>query len=446
MWLPQHNQGKMGVNQLVKAIEQAISDQSLKIGDRLPPQRILAYKLDINPTTVSRAYKRAAEKGLVGGQIGRGTYVLPQSNVALFARCMLEQQQQIIDFSINKLQCDNRLLKINQHIQEANLFLEQAVHYEYINEQLIQRYQLAICQWLDNSRDLQLNQTQILPIPSCQYAIHFIFSRLLKRGDVVIVEQHTAPGIISAAKAHGLRLFGCQCDEQGLIPKRLSSLIKQTNSGTLITVPSNQSPTGTTQSKERRQALADVIIKHDLLVIEEDIYGMFASPAPLAKYAPKHTLVLSGFSKCLSGGHKAAFIASAHPILSKLSERVIETVWLVSSSAVSHIVTAIENHYLDAAIKHVSAHTREKNKVLSNTLNLDLCLDNPHHWIASNNEFIASAARAGVLLAHSDNFSVDNKESSKIHFRMSTNSVSIQNVNKAALILSSLTQYNSAST
>ncbi|MGB1239851.1 MAG: GntR family transcriptional regulator, partial [Pseudomonadales bacterium] len=93
MWFPTLGAQKMGVNALVQAIEKAIFAGELQIGDRLPPQRILAYKLDVNPTTVSRAYQRAAEKGLVGGQIGRGTYVLAQSNAVLFTQVMREQRE-----------------------------------------------------------------------------------------------------------------------------------------------------------------------------------------------------------------------------------------------------------------------------------------------------------------------------------------------------------------
>jgi DNA-binding transcriptional MocR family regulator len=356
----------------------------------------------------------------------------------LFARCLLDRETDVIDLSINKLACDEQLLKINQKINQANVFLEQSLFYEYISEHLIQRYQLAISQWLQRARGLTLDSEHILPVPSCQYAIHFIFSKLLKRGDVIIVEQYTAPGIISAAKALGLRLFSCKCDEQGLVPESLRSLIKQTGASTLITVPSNQSPMGTTQCEMRRQSLADIIIAEDLLVIEEDIYGMFAKPVPLAHFAPKHTLLLSGFSKCLSGGHKAAFIASKHPILKKLSELVVETVWLVSSSATSHIISAIENHYLDAAIKHISLRTQQKNAILNKILNLDLCLTNPHHWVKSSHEFIEGAARSGVLLAHSDNFAVSSSKSLDVYYRMSTNSVDLKKVKKAAIILSSI--------
>jgi len=437
VWLPQINERKMGAQELVQSIEKSILDQTLAVGERLPPQRILAYKLGVNPTTVSRAYRRAAEKGLVGGQIGRGTYVLAQSNVALFTRCLSQQQHGVIDLSINKLECDPSLLAINQAINHANLFLAEGIYYEYMGKSLIERYQLAISQWLEHSRHISFSPEHILALPSCQYAIHFIFSHQLKRGDVVIVEQYTAPGIITAAKQHGLRLFSCKCDEQGLLPQALDSILKQTNSRTLITVPSNQSPMGTTQSQQRRKQLANIIIQHNLLVIEEDIYGMFANPAPLSKYAPEHCLLLSGFSKCLSGGHKASFIASKHPLMAKLAERVIETIWLVSASAASHIITAIENQYLDKAIAHVASSNADKNAILGKILGVTLNLNSPHHWIASSAEFIQQAASAGVILAHSDHFGVDNK-SKQVHYRIGVNGISIEKVKQAAIILAGI--------
>lgn len=437
MWLPEQTDSKIGAQELVQSIEKAILDQTLAVGERLPPQRILAYKLGVNPTTVSRAYRRAAEKGLVGGQIGRGTYVLAQSNVALFTRCLSQQQQGVIDLSINKLECDPQLLAINKAINHANLFLDDGIYYEYLGKSLIERYQLAISQWLLNSRHISFSPEQILALPSCQYAIHFIFSHQLKRGDVVIVEQYTAPGIITAAKQHGLRLFGCKCDGQGLIPEALDSIIKQTNSHTLITVPSNQSPMGSTQSEQRRHALAKVIIKHNLLVIEEDIYGMFTKPAPLSKYAPANCLLLSGFSKCLSGGHKASFIASQHPIMAKLAERVIETIWLVSSSAASHIITAIENQFLDKAICHVSNSNAEKSSILGKILGIELNLSSPHHWIKSSDKFIHQAASAGVILAHSNHFGIDNKDS-QVHYRIGVNGISVEKVKQAAIILAGI--------
>ncbi len=61
---------------LVDAIAQAIESGTLKVGDRLPPQRRLAWKLGLNPSTTQQAYREAAARHLVAGEVGRGTYVL----------------------------------------------------------------------------------------------------------------------------------------------------------------------------------------------------------------------------------------------------------------------------------------------------------------------------------------------------------------------------------
>ncbi|MEH6444001.1 MAG: PLP-dependent aminotransferase family protein [Oceanospirillaceae bacterium] len=438
MWLPEKTVEKMGVNALVQAIEKAIFEQQLKIGDRLPPQRILAYKLNVNPTTVSRAYQRAAQKGLVGGQIGRGTYVLAQSNSALFSQVMLEQQADIIDLSINKLPCDDKIFAINRQIEQANLYKDQHQYYEYIANDMISRYQLAVTQWLQRVRGISFNPNQILPVPSCQYGIYFILRQQLKRGDVLLVEQFTSPGIIAAAKEYGLRLFNCKCDEQGLIPASLDSLIAQTNGKMLITIPSHQSPMGITQSDERRQALAKVIIARDLLVIEEDIYGMFAKPAPLAKYAPNNVLLLSGFSKCLSGGHKISFIAGAHSMMQALTQKIIETLWLISATAASHIITALENNYIEQATEHVINENRRKNQLVNSIMKLDLALDSPHHWINCDLDFVQRAAEYGIKLAHQEHFSVIKNDQKTAFYRLSVHCVTDQKLKKAAIILREL--------
>ncbi|MCG8620329.1 MAG: GntR family transcriptional regulator, partial [Desulfobacterales bacterium] len=57
------------------ALSLDIGRGKLTPGDRLPPQRELAWALKVNFGTVTRAYELAAERGLVRGEIGRGTFV-----------------------------------------------------------------------------------------------------------------------------------------------------------------------------------------------------------------------------------------------------------------------------------------------------------------------------------------------------------------------------------
>ena len=61
------------------AIADAIADDiaagKLLIGDRLPPQRKLAKRLDIDFTTAARGYVEARKRGLIESKVGQGTFV-----------------------------------------------------------------------------------------------------------------------------------------------------------------------------------------------------------------------------------------------------------------------------------------------------------------------------------------------------------------------------------
>src|SRR6187551_1042205 len=78
MWQPQiaSNKGPT-YRQVVDALADDIRAGRLRPGDRLPPQRDLASSIGVTVGTVTRAYQLAARQGLVGGEIGRGTYVRP---------------------------------------------------------------------------------------------------------------------------------------------------------------------------------------------------------------------------------------------------------------------------------------------------------------------------------------------------------------------------------
>ncbi len=56
-------------------IAEGIAEGALAEGARLPPQRDLAYDLGLSLSTVTRAYAEAERRGLVRGEVGRGTYV-----------------------------------------------------------------------------------------------------------------------------------------------------------------------------------------------------------------------------------------------------------------------------------------------------------------------------------------------------------------------------------
>src|SRR5690606_41073378 len=75
-WLP-NLAGRTGprYQTIADAIIEAVGEGSLAPGDRLPPQRELAWRLGVTVGTVSRAYMLAEERGILSAAVGRGTFV-----------------------------------------------------------------------------------------------------------------------------------------------------------------------------------------------------------------------------------------------------------------------------------------------------------------------------------------------------------------------------------
>ena len=76
-WLPNMSQGSGPLYvRLAERIEEAIANGTLPAGTKLPPQRDLAFDIGVTIGTVGRAYALVRERGLVSGEVGRGTFVL----------------------------------------------------------------------------------------------------------------------------------------------------------------------------------------------------------------------------------------------------------------------------------------------------------------------------------------------------------------------------------
>lgn len=84
---------------LADAIAADISNGVLKPGDRLPPQRDFAYERGIAVSTASRVYTELLRRGLVVGEVGRGTFI--SGDVRREVEAMSEPREGRIDFEVN---------------------------------------------------------------------------------------------------------------------------------------------------------------------------------------------------------------------------------------------------------------------------------------------------------------------------------------------------------
>ena len=84
---------------LADAVAAEIASGVLKPGDRLPPQRTFAYERKIATSTASRVYTELLRRGLVVGEVGRGTFISGEARRGVTAPT--EPQGARIDLEFN---------------------------------------------------------------------------------------------------------------------------------------------------------------------------------------------------------------------------------------------------------------------------------------------------------------------------------------------------------
>jgi GntR family transcriptional regulator len=83
--------------QVIEEIKKEIVRGELKAGAKLPSQRQLARKIDVNPNTVQRAYREMEQRGLVETKRGRGTFIKDDDQVMIEIKKEMAETA-VIDF------------------------------------------------------------------------------------------------------------------------------------------------------------------------------------------------------------------------------------------------------------------------------------------------------------------------------------------------------------
>src|SRR5262249_18419905 len=103
-WLPDLTQHRgPRYRAIADALAADITSGRLATGQRLPTHRDLAYHLHVTVGTVSRAYAEAERRGLIGGEIGRGTFVRARGESAAPVANLPRDDE--IDFALNAVAC-----------------------------------------------------------------------------------------------------------------------------------------------------------------------------------------------------------------------------------------------------------------------------------------------------------------------------------------------------
>ncbi len=308
IWLPRltGNNGPRFL-QIADALQAAVADGSLKPGDRLPPQRQLATQLNVDLTTITRAYDEARRRNLLEGRGARGTYVAAPK-VELTA---------ILDLSMNippppdGVDFDDMLKQgLSQVLMRADNELLMTYHLGGGSD----ADRKAGAKWLAPMFG-HLDSRQVVVCPGAQAAIAALILALTEPGDVILAEPLSYPGLRAAATQFGRHIIAVEADKHGMVPEMLEQACRQHKPGLVYLNPTLQNPTAITIPERRRKELASIAKRCNVRIVEDDPYWLLANtpPPPIATFAPEQVYYISTLSKCLTPGLRVAFVLIRDP-------------------------------------------------------------------------------------------------------------------------------------
>ena len=299
------------VDRLLAALERDIRSGVLPPGLRLPPQRELAFFLNMSLGTVTKAYAEAERRGLTQATVGRGTFVAAPAPDAAFRFSPRGQPS-----GVNLAQNVRPVLGGEAALKQALGKLRRkdlASMLVYSPSAGEDDHRRAMADWLARTTQLQPDWRDLAVTAGGQQAVALALGSLASSGDAILTEAGTYYGLRTLAEHAGYRLKGLQLDDEGLVPEALDRAAASSGARVLYLTPTLHNPTGRTMSLHRREEIVRVARARDLWIVEDDVYALYAGPrtvTPLAALAPERTLYVSSLSKSLSAGLRVGILTT----------------------------------------------------------------------------------------------------------------------------------------
>ncbi|MGZ2257214.1 aminotransferase-like domain-containing protein [Roseobacter sp. A03A-229] len=394
---------------LADRIAAQIATGALPVGTRLPPQRVFAYEEGIAVSTASRVYEALRDRGLVAGEVGRGTYVA--NRFAPLDPALQEPSRAGIDLEIMFRLGDEARGQIAQ--ATAQFFKAGLPERAAAPASVTAGAAGESLARLMSCDDCVVEPEALLLAGNGKQAISACLSALAPRGGRIAVEALTYPFVIATARLLGIELAPLPLDDEGIVPDALAEQARDGLQGVYVQ-PTLQSPLVLTMSSARRAAIADVLRRHDLTAIEDRVYGFLRPTVPLAAFAPERVIQIDSLSKRLMPGLSLGLIAAPQRCHQAVSRALRAGGWMAPALSV-----ALAGHWCEQGLVARVEGTKRAEAAQMFTiaeealsgLEFKGAADALHGWIDlppqwRGAEFAAACAKVGIAVAPGQVFAV----------------------------------------
>jgi len=319
--------------QVANGVEKMITDDILKIGDKLPSVRLLSEEYGISMGTAFQAYYHLEGKGLIESRPKSGYYV--RFNFKRFPDLPNVIQPEPISSEVSVKDTiasiygdvaspikmnfaiavpDASLLptaKINKSVIHAlRKSKDHCIGYENTQGNIDLRKQIVKLAFNWGGK---FKTDDIIVTSGCLEAINLCLRAVTQNGDTVAVESPNYFGIYQSLENMGLKVVEISSNPStGLDIDCMEKSIDKFNIKACIVTPNFNNPSGSCMPEENKRHLVEVITKHNIALIEDDIYGelYFGRSRPrTCKYYDTKGLVMhcASLSKSLAPGYRVGW-------------------------------------------------------------------------------------------------------------------------------------------
>jgi DNA-binding transcriptional MocR family regulator len=309
-----------------------ISAGRLRPGDRLPPQRTFARQQGIANSTAARVYGELARRGLIVGEVGRGTFIRAATRPPSMA--LTEPSGARVDLELN----------YPVLAEQPGLMADSLAHLLHPDSLFTVMQPIGVvgtstareaAASLLTRREWAPDPDRILFAGNGRQAIAATIAALVPVGERLGVEALTYPVVKAIAGRVGVNLVPLAIDENGLIPDAVRAAHRAGPLRAVYLQPTLHNPLGVAIPDQRRAELADILHDCEMYAIEDAVYGFLHDEPPLASLAPDHTVLVESLSKRLAPGLSVGFAVAPDRLTNRIAMALRSGGWAADHFAIA---------------------------------------------------------------------------------------------------------------
>ena len=400
---------------LAEQIARAIHDGRLERGSRLPTHRRMADDLALSVQTVSRAYEELIRRGLISGEVGRGSFVQKQRREP-DPPYLPERLGEVIDLSILKPVCEPMHLekmKLALGWLAENLPASSALSFR--PNVVFPRHRAIGVQWLKIC-GLEVSAQNISLTNGATAGMTVALMSVAPPGSAIATEAIGHHTLVPLASYLGFTLEGLAIDGEGLIPDALDEACRRSPIRAVFIQPSVINPTASLMSAGRREAIAAIARKHDIAIIENDVLGPLVEnrAPPVAAFAPERTLYVTSFTKITVPGLRIGYLVAPDRYVAAVANRHLVSNWMATPLVAEIASKWVSDGTAMELVDWQRQALRRRRSIAAEVLDgvpYHAHVDGLHVWLPlpgqqTEESFVAQARLRGVAIAAGGSFRI----------------------------------------